>query len=141
MFISFVEALRRGGIPASLKEHLLLLEALDAEVIERTPEQFYYLARAVFVHDETKLDRFDRVFAEVFKGLVAPEDENPALPEEWLRLVAEKYLTPEEMERVKSLGSWDEIMETLKKRLEEQEGRHEGGSKWIGTGGTSPFGH
>src|SRR4028118_1235704 len=165
MFISFVEALRRGGlpaspkehllllealaaaaprrggIPASLKEHLLLLEALDAEVIERTPEQFYYLARSVFVHDETRLDRFDRVFGEVFKGLEPPGGEAPALPEEWLRLVAEKYLTPEEMEAVKSLGSWDEIMETLKKRLEEQQGRHEGGNKWIGTGGTSPFGH
>jgi uncharacterized protein with von Willebrand factor type A (vWA) domain len=141
MFISFVEALRRGGIPASLKEHLLLLEALDAEVIERTPEQFYYLARSVFVHDETKLDRFDRVFGEVFKGLVSESEDSPALPEEWLRLVAEKYLTPEEMEAVKGLGSWDEIMETLKKRLEEQQGRHEGGNKWIGTGGTSPFGH
>jgi uncharacterized protein with von Willebrand factor type A (vWA) domain len=141
MFISFVEALRRGGIPASLKEHLLLLEALDAEVIERTPEQFYYLARSVFVHDETKLDRFDRVFGEVFKGLVSEGEDTPALPEEWLRLVAEKYLTPEEMAAVKSLGSWDEIMETLKKRLEEQQGRHEGGNKWIGTGGTSPFGH
>src|SRR5687768_13995597 len=141
MFISFVEALRKGGIPASLKEHLLLLEALDAEVIERTPEQFYYLARAVFVHDETKLDRFDRVFGEVFKGLVPDEGETHDIPEEWLRLVAEKYLTPEEMEAIKSLGSWDEIMETLKKRLEEQQGRHQGGSKWIGTGGTSPFGH
>ena len=141
MFISFVEALRRGGIPASLKEHLLLLEALDAEVIEQTPEQFYYLARSVFVHDETKLDRFDRVFGEVFKGLVSEEEEAAALPEEWLRLVAERYLTPEEMEQVKALGSWDEIMETLKKRLEEQQGRHEGGNKWIGTGGTSPFGH
>ena len=141
MFISFVEALRRGGIPASLKEHLLLLEALDAEVIEQTPEQFYYLARSVFVHDETKLDRFDRVFGEVFKGLMSEGEEALALPEEWLRLVAERYLTPEEMEQVKSLGSWDEIMETLKKRLEEQQGRHEGGNKWIGTGGTSPFGH
>ncbi|GAA4016088.1 VWA domain-containing protein [Sphingomonas swuensis] len=141
MFISFVEALRKGGIPASLKEHLLLLEALDAEVIERTPEQFYYLARSVFVHDESKLDRFDRVFGEVFKGLVGDEEDVAVLPEEWLRLVAEKYLTPEEMEAIKSLGSWDEIMETLKKRLEEQQGRHEGGSKWIGTGGTSPFGH
>lgn len=141
MFISFVDALRKGGIPASLKEHLLLLEALDAEVIERTPEQFYYLARAVFVHDESKLDRFDRVFGEVFKGLIPEEGEERAIPEEWLRLVAEKYLTAEEMEKVKSLGSWDEIMETLKKRLEEQQGRHEGGSKWIGTGGTSPFGH
>jgi uncharacterized protein len=141
MFISFVEALRRGGIPASLKEHLLLLEALDAEVIERTPEQFYFLARSIFVHDETRLDRFDRIFGEVFRGLVSDGEEAPALPEEWLKLVAEKYLTPEEMEQIKSLGSWDEIMETLKKRLEEQKGRHEGGSKWIGTGGTSPFGH
>jgi uncharacterized protein with von Willebrand factor type A (vWA) domain len=142
MFISFVEALRRGGIPASLKEHLLLLEALDAGVIEQSPEQFYYLARSVFVHDETKLDRFDRIFGEVFKGLVGGGgEETPALPEDWLRLVAEKYLTPEEMAAIKSLGSWDEIMETLKKRLEEQQGRHEGGSKWIGTGGTSPFGH
>jgi uncharacterized protein with von Willebrand factor type A (vWA) domain len=141
MFISFVEALRRGGIPASLTEHLLLLEALDAEVIERSPEHFYYLARSIFVHDETKLDRFDRVFGEVFKGLEPSGDEAPALPEEWLRLVAEKYLSPEEMEAIKSLGSWDEIMETLRQRLAEQQGRHEGGNKWIGTGGTSPFGH
>jgi uncharacterized protein with von Willebrand factor type A (vWA) domain len=141
MFISFVEALRKGGIPASLKEHLLLLEALEAGVIEQSPEEFYYLARSVFVHDETKLDRFDRIFGEVFKGLVGAPEESVTIPEEWLRLVAESYLTPEEMEKVKSLGSWDEIMETLKKRLEEQEGRHQGGSKWIGTGGTSPFGH
>ncbi len=143
MFLSFVEALRRGGIPASLKEHLLLLEALDAEVIERSPEEFYYLARSVFVHDESQIDRFDRIFGEVFKGLIPAEGDDPAaqLPEEWLRLVAEKYLTPEEMEQIKSLGSWDEIMETLKKRLEEQKERHQGGSKWIGTGGTSPFGH
>ncbi|MCW3798776.1 VWA domain-containing protein [Sphingomonas sp. BN140010] len=143
MFLSFVEALRRGGIPASLKEHLLLLEALDAEVIERSPEEFYYLARSVFVHDESQIDRFDRIFGEVFKGLIPAEGEDLAaqVPEEWLRLVAEKYLTPEEMEQIKSLGSWDEIMETLKQRLEEQKERHQGGSKWIGTGGTSPFGH
>lgn len=142
MFISFVDALRRGGIPASLKEHLLLLEALDAEVIGRSPEEFYYLARSVFVHDEAQLDRFDRIFGEVFKGLISEaEDLTAQIPEEWLRLVAENYLTPEEMEKIKSLGSWDEIMEALKKRLEEQEGRHQGGSKWIGTGGTSPFGH
>ena len=141
MFISFVEALRKGGIPASLKEHLLLLEALDAGVIAPSPEEFYYLARSVFVHDETKLDRFDRIFGEVFKGLVGDAENAVAIPEEWLRLVAEKYLTPEEMKQVKSLGSWDEIMETLKKRLEEQQGRHQGGNKWIGTGGTSPFGH
>jgi len=142
MFISFVEALRKGGIPASLKEHLLLLEALDAEVIARDPEQFYYLARAVFVHDETMLDRFDRIFGEVFKCVIAElDDPAKAIPEDWLKLVAEKYLSAEEMERIKALGSWDEIMAALKQRLEEQDERHQGGSKWIGTGGTSPFGH
>ena len=141
MFISFVEALRRGGIPASLKEHLLLLEALDADVIAAEPEQFYYLARSVFVHDESQIDRFDRVFAEVFKGILAPAAPGAEIPEEWLKKIAELYLTPEQMAEIKALGSWDEIMETLKQRLAEQQGRHEGGSKWIGTGGTSPFGH
>ncbi|HTG38721.1 vWA domain-containing protein [Sphingomonas sp.] len=141
MFHGFVEALRTAGIPASLKEHLLLLEALDAEVIERTPEQFYYLARAIFVKDETLIDRYDRVFSHVFRGLEASTDERAAIPEDWLRAVARKYLSPEEMAKIDSLGSWDEIMETLKKRLEEQQGRHQGGSKWIGTGGTSPYGH
>ena len=142
MFINFVDALRRGGIPASLKEHLLLLEAMDAEVISLDPEQFYYLARSVFVHDESQLDRFDRIFGEVFKGIVTDlSDPNQAIPEEWLRKVAEQYLSPEEMAKIEALGSWDEIMETLKQRLAEQEGRHQGGSKWIGTGGTSPFGN
>ena len=142
MFLHFLDELRAAGIPASIKEHLLLLEALDREVIERTPEQFYYLARATYVKDEGLIDRFDQVFAKVFRGVAATFGQAPAaLPDEWLKAVAEKYLTPEEMERVKSLGSWDEIMETLKKRLEEQEGRHQGGSKWIGTGGTSPFGN
>lgn len=141
MFIGFVEALRRGGIPASLKEHLLLLEALDADVIATEPEEFYYLARSVFVHDEAMLDRFDRIFGEVFKGIIAPSDPGAEIPEEWLRKVAELYLTPEQMAEIKALGSWDDIMETLKQRLAEQEGRHQGGNKWIGTGGTSPFGH
>ena len=143
MFISFVEALRRGGLSASLKEHLLLLEALDADVIGADPEQFYYLARATFVHDERQLDRFDCVFAEVFKGVLPGDGETLIgdIPEEWLRAVAEKYLSPEEMAAIEALGSWDEIMAALKDRLAEQEGRHEGGSKWIGTGGTSPFGH
>ena len=141
MFISFVEALRRAGIPASLKEHLLLLEALDADVIAADAEEFYYLARSVFVHDESLIDRFDRVFAEVFRGaLSAGDDPNAQVPEDWLRKVAELYLTPEQMAEIRGLGSWDEIMETLKKRLEEQKERHQGGSKWIGTGGTSPFG-
>lgn len=142
MFFSFVDELRAAGIPSSLKEHLTLLEALDAEVIAARPEEFYYLARATFVKDEGLLDRFDRVFAKVFRGLETTYGPDAApVPEEWLRAVAELYLTPEQMAEIKSLGSWDELMETLRKRLEEQKERHQGGSKWIGTGGTSPFGH
>jgi hypothetical protein len=142
MFLAFLDELRAAGIPASLKEHLVLLEALDAEVIDRTPEAFYYLARATYVKDEGLLDRFDQVFARVFRGIATSYGPETAdLPEEWLKAVAEKYLTPEEMTRIESLGSWDEIMATLKQRLAEQEGRHQGGSKWIGTGGTSPFGN
>ena len=141
MFFSFVDELRSAGIPASMKEHLTLLEALDAEVIRATPEEFYYLARATFVKDEGLLDRFDLVFAKVFKGLEADYGPGAApIPEEWLRKVAELYLTPEQMEEIRSLGSWEEIMEALKERLEEQKERHQGGNKWIGTAGTSPFG-
>ena len=146
MFLSFLEELRRGGIAASPKEHLTLLEALEADVIERSPEQFYYLARAIYVKDESLIDRFDQVFARVFKGVLG---EAPAaadslvtdLPEAWLKAMAEKYLTAEERAKIEALGSWDEIMATLKQRLAEQQGRHQGGSKWIGTGGTSPFGN
>jgi uncharacterized protein len=142
MFFNFLEELRTAGIPASLKEHLALLEALDADVIEQSPEEFYYLSRAILVKDEALLDRFDQVFNKVFKGLLSDYGTDTAeIPEDWLKAVAEKFLTPEEMEAIKSLGSWDEIMETLKKRLEEQQKRHEGGNKWIGTGGTSPFGN
>jgi hypothetical protein len=142
MFFNFLEELRTAGIPASLKEHLALLEALEADVIEQSPEEFYYLSRAILVKDEALLDRFDQVFNKVFKGLLSNYGTDTAeIPEEWLKAVAEKFLTPEEMEAIKSLGSWDEIMETLKKRLEEQQKRHEGGNKWIGTGGTSPFGN
>ena len=142
MFFNFLDELRSAGIPASLKEHLALLEALDADVIEQSPEEFYYLSRAILVKDEAQLDRFDQVFNKVFKGILSEYGTNTAeIPEEWLKAIAEKFLTPEEMEKIKSLGSWDEIMETLKKRLEEQQKRHEGGNKWIGTGGTSPFGN
>lgn len=141
MFFSFLDALREAGIPASLKEHLVLLEALEREVIEKSPDEFYYLARATFVKDETMLDRFDQVFSKVFKGLESDiETGSKEIPEDWLRKVAELYLTPEQMAEIEKLGSWDEIMETLKKRLEEQQGRHQGGNKWVGTGGTSPFG-
>ena len=142
MFLNFLDELRTAGIPASLKEHLMLLEALDREVIGRSPEEFYYLSRAVYVKDEGLLDRFDQVFNKVFKGLLTEYGTQPVeIPSDWLRAVAEKFLTPEEMAAIESLGSWDDIMDTLKKRLEEQQERHEGGSKWIGTGGTSPFGN
>jgi hypothetical protein len=142
MFFNFVDELRAAGIPASFKEHLVLLEALDRDVIEQTPEAFYYLSRATFVKDEGLLDRFDQVFQKVFKGILTDYGQDVVdIPEEWLKKLAERYFSEEEMEKIKSLGSWDEIMETLKQRLEEQEKRHSGGNKWIGTGGTSPFGH
>lgn len=142
MFFSFIDELRDAGIPASVKEHLTLLDALDQDVIGRSPQEFYYLARATFVKDEGLLDRFDQVFAKVFKGIETNYGQEEAeIPADWLRAVAEKYLTEEEMAEIEKLGSWDEIMETLKQRLEEQKERHEGGSKWIGTGGTSPYGH
>lgn len=142
MFLNFLDALRTAGLPVGIKEHLVLLEALEQDVIGRRPEEFYYLARATYVKDETLIDRFDQVFSTVFRGLegsfgVAPVE----IPEEWLRAVAERYLSAEEMAKIEALGSWDEIMETLKKRLEEQHERHQGGNKWIGTGGTSPFGN
>ncbi|MYL97881.1 VWA domain-containing protein [Novosphingobium sp. FGD1] len=142
MFLNFIDELRAAGIPASLKEHLVLLEALDKNVIEQTPEAFYYLSRATFVKDEGLLDRFDQVFQKVFKGMVTDYGQAPVdVPEDWLKKMAERYFSKEEMESIKALGSWDEIMETLKKRLEEQQKRHQGGNKWIGTNGTSPFGH
>lgn len=142
MFLAFLDELRSAGIPASLKEHLLLLEALQAGVIERSPDDFYYLSRAIYVKDEGLLDRFDQVFAKVFHGIEHRFGQDaPDVPEDWLKAVAEKYLTPEEKAAIAALGTWDEIMRTLKERLEEQSGRHQGGSKWIGTGGTSPFGN
>ena len=142
MFFNFIDELRAAGIKASFKEHLTLLEALDKEVIEQTPEAFYYLARTTFVKDEGLLDRFDQVFAKVFKGIMTDYGQQPVdIPEDWLKKVAERFFSEEEMEQIKSLGSWDEIMDTLKKRLEEQQKRHSGGNKWIGTNGTSPFGH
>jgi uncharacterized protein with von Willebrand factor type A (vWA) domain len=140
MFLNFLDELRGAGIPASLKEHLTLLEAMQRDVIGWSPEDFYYLARATYVKDEGHIDRFDRVFQRVFKGVFDDRAEDE-IPEDWLKAITEKFLTKEQMDEIKSLGDWDEIMETLRKRLEEQQGRHEGGNKWIGTGGTSPFGN
>ncbi len=142
MFFSFMDELRTAGISASLKEHLALLEALDADVIQQSPEEFYYLARTTLVKDEALLDRFDQVFGKVFKGIFTEYGQNEIdVPADWLKAIAEKYLSPEEMAAIEKMGSWDELMETLNKRLEEQEKRHEGGNKWIGTGGTSPYGN
>ena len=142
VFLNFLDELRAAGIPASIKEHLVLLEALDADVIEQSPDEFYYLSRAIYVKDEGLIDRFDQVFAKVFKGIATTFGEQTAeIPADWLRAVAEKFLTPEEMAEIEKLGSWDEIMETLKQRLAEQKERHQGGSKWVGTGGTSPYGN
>ena len=141
MFLTFFAELKGAGVPVSLKEYLTLIEALDAELAQYSTEEFYYLSRAALVKDERNLDRFDRVFGHVFKGLANPADALLAeIPEEWLRKLAEKHLTEEEKKLVKSLGGLDRILEELKKRLEEQKGRHQGGSKWVGTAGTSPFG-
>ncbi len=142
MFFSFMDELRTAGISASLKEHLALLEALNADVIQQSPEEFYYLARTTLVKDEALLDRFDQVFGKVFKGIFTEYGQNSVdVPADWLKAIAEKYLSPEEMAAIEKMGSWDELMETLKQRLEEQEKRHQGGNKWIGTGGTSPYGN
>lgn len=143
MFVTLFYELREAGIPVSLNEYLMLLEAVEKGCAAYSVEDFYFLSRATLVKDERHLDRFDRVFGNVFKGLEesADLDEVTAnIPEEWLRKLAEKFLTEEEKKRIEALGGFDKLMETLKKRLEEQKKRHQGGSKWIGTAGTSPFG-
>jgi uncharacterized protein len=142
MFLNFFNELRSAKIPVTLKEYLLLLEAMDHDVIEMEVEDFYYLSRAALVKDERNLDKFDRVFSHVFKGLDTMQDavDVQDLPEEWLRKMSEKFLTKEEMDEIEAMGGFEKLMETLKERLEEQKKRHEGGNKWIGTGGTSPFG-
>ena len=146
MFATFILALRAAGVPASVTEHLTLLGAMRAGVPEWSVEDFYFLSRAALVKDERHLDRFDRVFGQVFRGLETAEGEPEggpavrALPAEWLQRMAEKLLTPEERAQIEALGGFDTLMDTLRQRLAEQTGRHEGGSKWIGTAGTSPFG-
>ena len=141
MFAGFIAGLRASGVPASLTEYLTLLRALKAGCAAHSVEDFYFLARSALVKDERHIDRFDRVFAHFFRGLeTVGADIVAELPEEWLRKLAERLLTPEEMAAIEALGGWDKLMETLRGRLAEQKGRHEGGSKWIGTAGTSPFG-
>ena len=141
MFTKFFHDLKSAGLPVSLREYLTLMEAMDADLASRKVENFYYLSRAALVKDERNLDKFDRVFAHVFKGVDSVGEALTAeIPADWLKLITQKYLTEEEKAEIEALGGWDKLMETLKKRLEEQKKRHEGGSKWIGTGGTSPFG-
>ncbi|WP_018698848.1 vWA domain-containing protein [Amorphus coralli] len=141
MFLTFFHDLKRAGVPVTLREYLTLMEALEADLADKKVEDFYYLSRAILVKDETNIDRFDRVFATVFKGVeTVGESIEAEIPEEWLRKLAEKYLTEEEKAEIEALGGFEKLMETLKERLAEQEGRHQGGSKWIGTAGTSPFG-
>jgi uncharacterized protein len=141
MFAHFFRELRDAKIPVTLKEYLALLEALDARVAGYQVEDFYYLSRSVLVKDERYLDRFDQVFGHVFKGLDAlSEAETVEIPEDWLRAMSQLYLTDEEKAKIEELGGWEKIMQTLAQRLAEQKDRHQGGNKWIGTGGTSPFG-
>ena len=142
MLIRFFTDLRAGGVPVSLPEFLSLLEALEARLAALSPEDFYYLARLALVKDERHFDRFDRVFAEHFAGAEKVFEKIAAeLPAEWLRQITERLLTEEEKRKVESLGGWDRLLETLRERLAEQKNRHEGGNRWIGTGGTSPFGN
>ena len=144
MFLPFFDNLRKGGVPVSLREYLSFLEGMSAGLVTYDVEGFYYLARTAMVKDERNLDKFDRAFATTFKGLeeIRLEDVLKAvnIPADWLEKLAEKHLTASEMEEIKALGGFDKLMETLKQRLEEQKGRHQGGNKWIGTAGTSPFG-
>ena len=144
MFLPFFQTLRKTGVPVSLREHLTLLEALSAGLSTHDATGFYHLARTILVKDERHFDRFDRAFAECFSGLEAltPDQVMEALdlPHGWLEKLAEEHLTPEERAAVQALGGFDNLMETLRQRLAEQQGRHQGGSKWVGTAGTSPFG-
>ena len=141
MLIKFFFMLREGGLKPSITELLTLLEALQSDVAERSVDNFYYLSRACLIKDESQFDQFDRIFAAHFQGI---EDAFLALgadlPEEWLRRQAELMLSEEERAQIEAMGGFDKLMEALRERLEEQDGRHEGGNKWIGTAGTSPFG-
>ena len=140
MFTEFFLKLREANVPATLREYLTLLEALDEDVTDTGIEEFYYLSRTALVKDERNFDKFDRVFSEYFKGVEAlGEALFSEIPEEWLRREIEKVLSAEERAQLDKMG-WEKLMETLRERLAEQQERHQGGSKWIGTGGTSPFG-
>ncbi|MFL4974783.1 MAG: vWA domain-containing protein [Microvirga sp.] len=140
MLIDFFLKLKSHKLPVSIKEYLTLLEAMDKNVIGPSVDEFYYLARAALVKDEANYDKFDRAFGEFWQGVETIPGIEAEIPLEWLLKQVELTLTEEEKKQIQSLGGWEKLMETLKKRLEEQKGRHQGGSKWIGTAGTSPYG-
>jgi len=142
MLINFFYALKDTGIPVSVKELLMLLEALSQDLAFANVEEFYYLARACLVKDEKYYDRFDRAFGAYSSELQSVDDViNALIPEDWLRAEFLKHLSEEDKAKIQSLGSLEKLIEEFKKRLDEQKGRHAGGNKWVGTGGTSPFGH
>jgi uncharacterized protein with von Willebrand factor type A (vWA) domain len=142
MFVTFFTELKAAGVPVTLREYLTLMQAMQADLAMRQVHYFYYLSRATLVKDERNIDKFDRVFGQVFKGLASLGEAMEAeIPAEWLKKLADKYLTDEEKKQIQAMGGLDKLLETLKKRLAEQKGRHQGGSKWIGTGGTSPYGN
>jgi uncharacterized protein with von Willebrand factor type A (vWA) domain len=144
MFLPFFENLRKAAVPVSLREYLTFLEGMKAGIATYDVEAFYYLARTAMVKDERNIDKFDRAFAASFQGLenISFEQVMEAvdIPADWLRKMSEKHLTAEEKAEIEALGGFEKLMDTLRERLKEQEGRHQGGNKWIGTGGTSPFG-
>jgi uncharacterized protein with von Willebrand factor type A (vWA) domain len=140
MLIDFFLHLKARKLPVSTKEFLTLLEAIQAGLAGHSMEDFYFLARSSLVKDESHFDRFDQAFGEYFKGIESIPGLEVDLPEEWLKAMMQKHLTPEEKAKLEKLG-WDKLMEEFKNRLKEQKGRHQGGSKWVGTGGTSPFGN
>src|SRR6202171_1917452 len=141
MFATFFHELKAAGLPVTLREYRTPMEAMEADRASRRVEEFYYLSRAALVKDERNLDKFDRVFGKVFQGLELVGDAATVeIPAEWLKKITEKYLTDEEKKEIEAMGGLDKLMETLRQRLAEQKGRHQGGSKWIGTAGTSPFG-
>jgi len=140
MLIDFFLKLKSHKLPVSIKEYLTLLEAMQKKVIGPSVDDFYYLSRTTLVKDEANFDKFDRAFAEFWEGVETIPGIESQIPLEWLLKQVELTLSEEEKKKIEALGGWEKLMETLRQRLEEQKGRHQGGSKWIGTGGTSPFG-
>jgi uncharacterized protein with von Willebrand factor type A (vWA) domain len=141
MLVTLFHELKAAGVPVTLREYLTLIEAMEKDLAGRRVDDFYYLSRAALIKDERNLDKFDRVFGHVFKGIASMSEAlEVEIPKEWLAKLAEKYLTDEEKRQIEAMGGLNKLLELLRRRLQEQRGRHQGGNKWIGTAGTSPFG-